>query len=82
MLSRLFVAALCSPAEKGLTSWLLFMMFIGFLLLSHVVIRAVAAYLKVVRRRKHRVLTAREGESTRGGIPLSLGGLGFSPRKF
>ena len=27
MLSRLFVAALCSPAGKGLTSWLLFVMF-------------------------------------------------------
>ena len=27
MLSRLFIAALCSPAEKGLTSWLLFVMF-------------------------------------------------------
>ena len=27
MLSRLFIAALWSPAEKGLTSWLLFVMF-------------------------------------------------------
>ena len=27
MLSHLFVAALCSPAGKGLTSWLLFVMF-------------------------------------------------------
>ena len=27
MLSRLFIAALCSPAGKGLTSWLLFEMF-------------------------------------------------------
>ena len=27
MLSRLFVAALWSPAEKGLTSWLLLVMF-------------------------------------------------------
>ena len=27
MLSRLFIAALWSPARKGLTSWLLFMMF-------------------------------------------------------
>ena len=26
MLSRLFIAALWSPAEKGLTSWLLFVM--------------------------------------------------------
>ena len=37
MLSRLFIAALWSPAEKGLTSWLLMAMFIVFLLLSHVV---------------------------------------------
>ena len=28
MLSRLFIAALCSPEGKGLTSWLLFVMFI------------------------------------------------------
>ena len=27
MLSRLFIAAVCSPAGKGLTSWLLFVMF-------------------------------------------------------
>ena len=27
MLSRLFIAALRSPAGKGLTSWLLFVMF-------------------------------------------------------
>ena len=27
MLSRLFIAALCSPAGKGLTFWLLFVMF-------------------------------------------------------
>ena len=37
MLSRLLIAALWSPAEKGLTSWLLLVMFIVFLLLSHVV---------------------------------------------
>ena len=37
MLSRLFIAALCSPAGNGLTSLLLFVMFIVFLLLSHVV---------------------------------------------
>ena len=36
MLSRLFIAALWSPADKGLTSWLLFVMFV-FLSLSHVV---------------------------------------------
>ena len=37
MLLRLFVAALWSPAGKGLTSWLLLVMLIVFLLLSHVV---------------------------------------------
>ena len=37
MLLRLFIAALGSPAGKGLTSWLLLVMFIVFLLLSHVV---------------------------------------------
>ena len=40
MLSRLFIAALWSPAGRVLTSWLLFvmfMMFIVFWLLSHVV---------------------------------------------
>ena len=37
MISCLFVAALWSPAGKGLTSWLLLVMFIVFLLLSHVV---------------------------------------------
>ena len=37
MLSREFIAALWSPARKGLTSWLLLVMFIVFLLLSHVV---------------------------------------------
>ena len=36
MLSRLFIAALWSPVGKGLTSWLLLVMFIVFLLLSHV----------------------------------------------
>ena len=30
MLSRLFIAALWSPAGKGLTSWLLLVMFIVF----------------------------------------------------
>ena len=35
MLSRLFIAALWSPEGKGLTSWLLFVMFIVILLLSH-----------------------------------------------
>ena len=34
---RLFIAALWSPAGKGLTSLLLFVMFIVVLLLSHVV---------------------------------------------
>ena len=37
MLSRLFVAALWSPEGKGLTSWLLFVMLIVNLLLSHLV---------------------------------------------
>ena len=37
MLSRLFIAALWSPAGKGLTSWFFLVMFIVFLLLSHVV---------------------------------------------
>ena len=30
MLSRLFIAAMWSPAGKGLTSWLLLVIFIGF----------------------------------------------------
>ena len=37
VLLRLFIAALWSPAGKGLTSWLLLVMLIVFLLLSHVV---------------------------------------------
>ena len=37
MLLYLFIAALCSPAGKGLTSWLLLVMSIVFLLLSYVV---------------------------------------------
>ena len=37
MLSRLFIAALWSPAGKGLTSWLLFVMFNCVLSYSHVV---------------------------------------------
>ena len=37
MLSCMFIAALWSPAGKRLTSWLLLVMFIEFLLLSHVV---------------------------------------------
>ena len=37
MLLYLFLAALWSPAGKGLTSWLLLVMFIVFLLLFHVV---------------------------------------------
>ena len=35
MLLRLFIAALRSPAAKGLTSWFLFVMFIVVLLFSH-----------------------------------------------
>ena len=37
MLSCLFIAVLSSPEGKGLTSWLLFVMFIVVLLLSHLV---------------------------------------------
>ena len=37
MLSRLFIAALWSPEGKELTSWLLCVMFIVILLLSHLV---------------------------------------------
>ena len=37
ILSRLFIAALWSPEGKGLTSWLLFVMFIVVLLHSHLV---------------------------------------------
>ena len=37
MLSRLFNAALWSPEGKGLTSWLLFVVFIVSLLLNHLV---------------------------------------------
>ena len=37
MLLHLFIAALWSPAGKGLTSRLLLVMFIVFLLLSHVI---------------------------------------------
>ena len=37
MLSHLFIAALWSPEGKWPTSWLLFVMFIVILLLSHLV---------------------------------------------
>ena len=37
MLMRLFIAALWSPKGKRLTSWLLFVIFIVILLLSHLV---------------------------------------------
>ena len=37
MLSRMFIAALLSSEGKGLTSWLLFVMFIVILLLLHLV---------------------------------------------
>ena len=39
MLLRPVIAALLSPAEKGLTFWLLLVMFIVFLLLSHMISR-------------------------------------------
>ena len=35
MLSRLFIAVLWSPEGKGLNSWLLFVLFIAIVLLSH-----------------------------------------------
>ena len=37
ILSRLFIAALWSAEGKGLTSWLLFVMFIVILLFSYLV---------------------------------------------
>ena len=37
MLLRPFIAVLWSPEGKGLTSWLLFVMFILILLVSHLV---------------------------------------------
>ena len=37
MLSRLFIAALWSPEGKGLTSWLVLVMFIVILSLSHLI---------------------------------------------
>ena len=37
MLSRLFFAVLWSPEGKGLTSWLMFVMYIVILLLSRLV---------------------------------------------
>ena len=37
MLLRLFIVAFWSPAGKGLSSWLLLVMLIVFLLLSHMV---------------------------------------------
>ena len=45
MLSNLFIAALLSSTGKGLTSWLLLMMFIVFLLISHVVVSWVRCVL-------------------------------------
>ena len=37
MLSRLFIVVLWSPEGKGLASWLLFVMFVVMLLISHLV---------------------------------------------
>ena len=37
MLSRLFTAALCSTEGNGLTSWLLFVVYVVIVLLSHLV---------------------------------------------
>ena len=39
MLSQLFIDVLWSPEGKGLTSWLLLVLFIVILLLSHLVSR-------------------------------------------
>ena len=47
MLSRLFIATLWSPEGIGLTSWLLFVMFIMILFLSHLVILGQVWYLIV-----------------------------------
>ena len=70
--ARLFIDALWSPAGKGLTSWLSFVV-------SNC--KAVAAYLKVVRRRK-----ASSADGTRGGehervTPPLVGGLGGLPQE-
>ena len=43
--------------------------------------RAVAAYLKVVRRRKSSSADGTRGWRYERGLPLSLGGLGVSPEK-
>ena len=48
MLLRLFIAALWSPGGKGLTSWLLFVMFNVILLLSHFSILGQVWYLTVL----------------------------------
>ena len=47
MLSHLFITALWSPEGKRLTSWILFVMFIVILLLSHVGILGQVWYLIV-----------------------------------
>ena len=47
MLSRLFIATLWSSEGKGLTTWLLFVMFIVILLLSHFCILGQVWYLIV-----------------------------------
>ena len=47
MLLRLFSAALWSPVGKGRTTWLLLVMFIVFLLRSHVVSWCQVSYLIV-----------------------------------
>ena len=45
MLSRLFIAALWSPAGKGLISWLLFVIINCILSLSHAVSKSLSPFL-------------------------------------
>ena len=49
MLSCLFIAALWSPAGKGLTSWLFLVMFIVFLSLFHVVFCLIVSFPDLCR---------------------------------
>ena len=49
MVSRLFIAALWSPAGKGLASWLLLVMFIGFLILSDQMWYLIVSFLDLCR---------------------------------
>ena len=49
MLSYLFIGALWPPDGKGLTSWLLFVIFIVILLLSHLVLGILGEWLFIFR---------------------------------